>query len=174
MSSLIVNHGSVKELEEEEFKTNCYVLDCEFLVDKYGKFKPKEVAVIHFERPLFLHHFMLHTPECGMNDHRNKFFVQNMFNYSINRGKDEMKDVMAKIKPYHYVYVQGEEKRQLIQSYLPFNPIINVEAPSLTKMTDPYKHICCPIGMHSETHCSTKKLYRLYNYILTNYNITIE
>lgn len=137
-------------------------MDCEMLIDRKGNFVPKEIAWIHCKKPLDLSHYLLKTPNCYMNN-RNKHIVQNCFNVSIKRGDAYMMDVVHGVKPYNYIYVQGAEKARMLQGYFPFNKIIDIQSKSLHDMEDPCKHIHCPIGLHSTTHCAVKKVYKMYH-----------
>ena len=143
-----------------------YIFDCEcILVD--GKQYLKEVSIINLFYPIYMHHFVMKT--AFPDDNKINAFLTNFYhNIPHSLGTNSYDDVRNCIPHFSIIYVQGEEKKKLVQSIYDTCTVINVFAPSLRDMPFPHKHIKCPLGKHSDSHCTTLKVYKLYKHVITS------
>ena len=149
------------------FKTK-YVLDCEFVQNNYGALYPKELAIVDMKNPLDIKHLIMNT-KGFVYTKQNMFLCTQFHKIPLSLGNNTIADLKAYVKDNSLIYVQGSEKRDIIQYYLPNCLVINLNLSSITKQEWPYKQISvtCPF-VHSSVHCLFIKVLKLYNAIITH------
>jgi hypothetical protein len=128
---------------------------------------PKELCYIDVDKPLDLQYYLLKTEKKGLNlttddKHRYPYLVKFYHRLQYNQGTAYLNNI--NIESDSVILVNGEEKRNMVQSLFNHCLVFNVECPSLLRLSDTYKYICCPFSNHSLQHCACIKLYKFYSY----------
>lgn len=142
-----------------------FILDTECIwVD--GKIYPKEVSIIDIQNPVKMIHLCIQPPVEFANlttadRKRNRFVEINIHSIPYDYGTNSLAQLKSCIPKHSVVFIQGKEKANMMDRILYGVNIVLLDAPSISKLPNPYTHIRCPLLTHPTNHCSAIKAYKM-------------
>jgi len=147
------------------------VLDIQCVLGANSKYVIKEMSVIDVDSWTTQHWIFKHTFNSL---HVNKWLERNYHQIPIQYGDVEYKElerILHSLK-FDYIYIKGEQKRQIIRELIPRVEVINLEdigCPRLNELCDEDSLPNCTFHMKLNTrHCTFRRVFALKKWFINN------
>jgi hypothetical protein len=156
------------------------ILDIQCVLGPNSKYLIKEMSVVDLEGLASQHWIFKHsrTPNTSKIEAANMWLFRNYHQLSSDCGDVQYSEIEKILKSLHFecIYVKGEEKRQIIQDFIPNVEIIemgaDLDCPRLDQLhAGPGKNLqpCCLYHMDLDSaQCTYNRVFALLKWFKNN------
>ncbi|VVC42802.1 Hypothetical protein CINCED_3A020181 [Cinara cedri] len=152
------------------------ILDIQCVLRSDNKYQIKEMSIVDTDTWATQHWIFKHTATAQDEKSRrtNKWLEHNYHQMYLEFGDipyDEISRILNSLK-FDHIYIKGEQKRQLIQDFIPQVFVSNMEdmdCPRLDQLCDDDNLPCCIFHMNlNPKYCTFYKVYALRKWFVNN------
>lgn len=156
------------------------IIDIQCNLASNNKYLIKEMSIVGVETMVTQHYIFKHGDHTQNAKSRsvNKWLERNYHGFSIEHGDIEYTEIDKILNSFgfRYIFVKGEQKQNIIKTYIPHVDVIDLEeldCPRLDELCVEKKNLpCCIFHMHKHyTHCTLYKSHVLKKWFLNNYHV---
>lgn len=152
------------------------IIDFHCILGRDNKYMIKEMSIVDVETWATQHWIFKNSKSIQDNKSRktNKWLERNYHKLSLEYGDveyEELGRVLNSLK-FSFIYVKGDQKKQLLLEYIPHIGIINIDdmgCPPLDQICDEETLPCCIFHMDfNPKQCSFYKVFSLRKWFVNN------
>jgi len=152
------------------------ILDIQCVLGTNSKYLIKEMSVIDTDTWSAQHWIFKHrnNTQDAKSQRTNKWLEQNYHDLSMEYGDVEYEEIDRILNSLNFeqIYVKGEQKQKIINNFIPYTTVINIEelgCPRLDQLCVEDKLPCCIFHMNlNPKHCTFYKVFALRKWFVNN------